>query len=203
MPKAEEVSVGPCRVGYIVRGRAPKYIQELTLPLQDPTRADCILPEGHLSGFFYAESGFRDDHKAKICIDDEMDRVYRDVEVAQKLELHSTFLLFTVPLHQAMAFKNYWYEAQKSPPIYNSFLNNSATICYNAFIKSGILEVEKFKQISNTIMTPSRIHQILLEKYGKSDLVAWTGYIGISKNKKITFVRSEHSLSTGQRLSPL
>lgn len=196
MPNPEEFFVGSNCVGYIVRGRPLKLNSEKMLPLEDPIHADCILPYGHIAGYAYEDNSYYEANslnqrklkglEGEIRFNEEMNKHYWNVEYAAKLQVLSTFVLFSVQPFQAKTFENYWNNLREKPPNYNRYLNNCSTLCYEAFVKAGILEEGIFSGLLNLVMTPSRLYQVLIEKYSKSEakLVTKTGYFGIKSDQK-------------------
>ncbi len=190
--KVEEFSVGPYRVGYIVRGRPLLWNSNKLPPLEDSIHGDCILPEGHIAGFQYQDQSFSEAKssnqkhlirlKGNITLGEEVLLHYRNMEYAQKLRVHSTFLLFSVELHQAIRFTNFWKNLKRKTPYYNICFSNCATLCYEAFIEAGILRHTLIRQLANSIMEPSKLYQLLLEKHPQA--VTGTGFLGVAPDTK-------------------
>ncbi len=193
MQKTEEFPLNPYSVGYIVMGKPLKGTAKSSsnsstpdFPLEVPENCGCILPEGRVAGFY------RVGQFADLALKQDF---YFDAYQAEKLEQHSTFLLFNVPLHQAVALTRYWKNPPNFPRTYNSFTSNCTAICYDAFIKSGILE-QKY-----TIANPQDLYDALLDRYYKCDnfskcnanLVDKTGFFGNRKdfyNSKVIFIKN-------------
>ncbi len=115
-----------------------------------------------------------------------MAEYYWNMESAKNYKILSTFLLFEVQSQQARSFTDFWNKLRDKPPNYNRVLKNCSTLCYEAYVKAGILEEGVFSALWNSVMTPSRLYQALIERYSKTgaNLVTRTGYFGIDQNRK-------------------
>jgi len=190
MSKAQEFRVDECRVGYILRGRPLKLFKEKSLPEEDPIHADCILPNGHIIGFTYAEDSFYEANalaqrklkrlEGEITLNEEHYEHYWQVESAKKRQVLSTFLLITVQSRQAKEFTNYWNKLRESSPKYNRYLKNCSTLCYDAFkaadLLSGVWDP----------VTPARLYHALVKKYSsrpEANFITQTGYLGLEQDK--------------------
>ena len=193
MSYTEKFSVGESYVGYIIRGRPLRLNPDKVPPLDDARHADCILPGAKIAGFCYGDE-YYDASKLRqatlkgldgsVVIGEEAPEYYRNSEKARAMQLHSTFLLFKAPSHQAQALTNFWMQAKSNTPSYNRVWKNCSSVCYQAFVSAGLLSSGMIHRVSYSVMTPKRLYQILLEKYSQPDtnLIVRTGYFGCEGN---------------------
>jgi hypothetical protein len=199
MEKIKEFLVDKDHVGIILRGRSLRF-DKITRPREDPIHpeedpihTDCILPNGNIIGYAYADNSFYDASglaqkklrglQAKVYVDNEHVQHYWDMERAKKLGMLSTFLLIRVTDKQAESFKNYWDNLRENTPQYNLLPKNCSILCYEAFKAATILT----KGIL-TPVTPSRVYLALIKEHSAAQKInIQTGYFGIIPHeKKIT-----------------